>query len=373
MKRLSLLLSGTLAALTMYGAEPDNFFNILTSPEITDGDVTFRIYAPHATSVAVKGQFMDGTLPMEKNPSGIWSLTLPLPEPDIYPYNFIINDVDVSDPGNPNTFPNETFKASLLEIPGTETLYTVREVPHGKVHYGTYDSDELGVTRNIIVYTPAEYDANPIKQYPVLYLISGTTDTEETWFKVGRANTILDNLIATGEAIPMIIVMPYGNMGETPQPSSPEAALMYEAFSRELTGNIIPYVETYYRTLTGPENNAIAGFSRGGGQAMYCAFKYPELFGWLGSFSAYLTPATLDFFFPNAAETADAMKLLWMSVGTSDFLYPDVTRNKNYFDEKGIKATYIERPKQYHTWMHARYCLAEFLKSLFMQPTAAAK
>ncbi len=91
------------------------------------------------------------------------------------------------------------------------------------------------------------------------------------------------------------------------------------------------------------------------------------------SFSAYLTPATLDFFFPNAAETADAMKLLWMSVGTSDFLYPDVTRNKNYFDEKGIKATYIERPKQYHTWMHARYCLAEFLKSLFMQPTAAAK
>lgn len=341
-------------------------YNVLTSPVISnDGSVTFYLHAPQAKQVEVEGQFMAGSLPLTKNEEGIWSVTVKPDKADIYPYNFVVDGVAVSDPGNALSFPNESFKSSLLEMPDPEALYTVRSVPHGKVHYGTYRSNVLNQYRNVLVYTPAEYESRPDKHYPVLYLISGTTDTEETWYKAGRAHTILDNLIARKQAEPMLIVMPYGYMNNgTPRPSSPEAADMYGVFARELTECVIPYVEANYRTIADRDHRAISGFSRGGGQSMFTALKHIDQFAWLGSYSAYLTPEVMNKHFPDLKKDTDRLKMLWFCVGTDDFLYKDVVRNMEYFDEAGIRYQADIRPGA-HTWMHARYCLAETAKKVF--------
>ena len=140
----------------------------------------------------------------------------------------------------------------------------------------------------------------------MFYLVSGTTDTEETWFRVGRANFILDNLIAQKKAVPMIIVMPYGNMMMgTPPPTSPQAADMYKVFNDELVGNIMPYVEANYRVSRDREKRAIAGFSRGGGQSLFTGFNNLDKFAWIGSYSAYLTPEVFDKYFASLAANPD--------------------------------------------------------------------
>ena len=341
-------------------------YNVLTSPSINkDGSVTFKLDMPNAQRVVLKGQFQKDSLLMSKNAEGIWSVTVNSIKPDIYPYIFVVDGISIADPGNMLIFPNESFKASLLEMPNPEALYTVNQVPHGKVHYCTYKSFILNQYRNVVIYTPAEYDYSPNKQYPVFYLVSGTTDTEETWFKVGRANTILDNLIARGQAKPMIVVMPYGYMNNgTPPPSSTQAADMYNTFNSELTLCLMPFIEKNFRTITDRDHRAIAGFSRGGGQSMFAALKNPDKFGWLGSFSAYLTPEVMEKNFPNLKEAANSLNMLWFGVGTSDFLYKDVVRNQQYFDEKGIRYEQVAHEGS-HTWMHARFCLAETAKKLF--------
>ena len=343
-------------------------YNVLTSPAINnDGSVTFNVRAPGAKEVLLDGQFLQKPLAMQSNDKGLWSVTVKPEQPDIYPYNFIIDNVRTADPGNMLIFPNESFKASLLEMPNPDALYTIRDVAHGKVTYSTYHSRQLGQHRPLIIYTPAEYDRNPQKSYPVLYLISGTTDTEETWLKVGRANTILDNLIAEGKADPMIVVMPYGYMNHgTPMPSSMEAAEMYTQFAREMEEGIMPFVERNYRTINDSNLRAISGFSRGGGQAMFTAFKHPDKFGWLGSISAYLTPAVMTKYFPNLKQDVNSLKMMYIGVGTEDFLYNDVVRNMDFFTEQGIEYEKMTHPGS-HTWMHARYVLAEIAQKIFRE------
>ncbi|MBR4590089.1 MAG: acetyl xylan esterase [Bacteroidaceae bacterium] len=323
--------------------------------------VTFNYVAPNAKNVQLSSQFAP-TQPMTKNREGVWSVTVKNIKPDIYPYNFIVDGVGVSDPLNMNTFPNEQFKASLLEIPNPEALYTNnKDVPHGKVTYMTVYSDVLKMMRPLLVYTPAEYDQNPTKQYPVLYLVSGTTDTEETWYKVGRFNYIADNLIAKGEAENMIIVLPYGLMHGTPMPSTLEAAKMYTEFAEEMNQTIMPFVEKNFRTLNDRKSRAIAGFSRGGGQSLFTAFSNTDKFAWVGSYSAYLTPEVMDLYFSQGqANKVD----IWMGVGTSDFLYQDVLKNQEYFDNKQIKYTKLFTEGG-HTWMNARHYLSETLRRYF--------
>ena len=186
---------------------------LVISPQVhADKKVTFRYLAPSAKEVKLGGsQFGAAQLPMTKDSSGIWSITVGPVRPDIYPYSFAVDGVTVMDPANKDFFPNERFKASLVDVPGfTPLIHAMRDVPHGAVNYEYYPSVE-GSTGSLVVYTPPGYDKDPAKKYPVFYLISGTTDTEETFYKVGRINLILDNLIAEGKAQPMIVVMPYGN------------------------------------------------------------------------------------------------------------------------------------------------------------------
>ena len=349
-----------------------------------DGQVTFNLDAPNAKEVLLSSQFLERPVPMVRGKNGLWTLTVKPEKRDIYPYNFIVDGVSISDPLNTNLFPNENFKASLVEIPAGFSFgfgrpgaprpqaeesvpYGVRDVPHGKVSYCTYRSSVLNDWRPLVVYTPADYETSG-KSYPVFYLVSGTTDTEETWFKVGKLNTILDNLIADGKAEPMIVVMPYGNMGATPMPSSMAATKLYDVFVREMTECVMPYVEKSFRTVNDRDHRAIAGFSRGGGQSLYSALAHPELFAWLASYSAYLTPEMIDTCFPqygeNPALINDQFKLVWYGVGSEDFLHDDVIRNREYLDAKGIKHEDMNTGGG-HTWMNARTYLNATLQKFF--------
>ena len=364
-------------------APGDYHSNAVASPLVSmAGAVTFNLQAPNAKEVLLSSQFLKEPMPMKKGRNGLWTLTVTPEKRDIYPYNFIVDGVSISDPLNKDLFPNENFKASLVEIPAGFAFrrpgapapqapqgvpYGVRDVPHGKMQYCQYRSSVLNAWRPLVVYTPAGYETSG-KNYPVFYLVSGTTDTEETWFKVGKLNTILDNLIADGKAEPMIVVMPYGNMGSTPQPASMAATKMYEVFAKEMTECIMPYVELSFRTVNDRDHRAIAGFSRGGGQSLFTALSHPDKFAWLASYSAYLTPEMMDTCFPqygeNPALINDQFKLVWYGVGSEDFLYKQVVENREYLDKKGIKHEDMNTDGG-HTWMNARAYLNETLQKFF--------
>ena len=344
----------------------------LQSPEVhSDRNVTFRFQAPEAKRVELSGQFLKGNQLMEKNEAGLWSITVGPIEPNLYPYNFVADGVGVADPSNPDLFPNELFKPSLIDIPADPPLlHAIRDVPRGDLNYCSYESKTLNRTRPLVVYLPPGYRAGT-DSYPVLYLVSGTTDTEETWVKAGRANVILDNLIAEKKAVPMIVVMPYGNMrAGTPPPSSMQAADIYKVFDAELTGNIMPYVEANFRVVADREKRAIAGFSRGGGQSLFAGFSNPDKFAWIGSYSAYLTPEICDRYFASLTavpgKTNSKMKLLWLGVGKSDFLYQPAVTFIDYLNERKVEhKTLITEGG--HTWMNARQYLAETLELYFRQ------
>jgi len=334
-----------------------------------DRTVTLNFKAPNAKKVELSAQFLKGNQPLTADTNGVWSITVGPVDANLYPYNFVVDGVSVADPANQDQFPNERFKASLVDVPGDQaSLHSVQDVPHGEVSYCFYPSRTLGCSRPLLIYTPPGYRAGTDK-YPVFYLVSGTTDTEETWFKVGRVNFILDNLIAQKKAVPMVVVLPYGNMMMgTPPPTSPQAAEMYKVFNDELVGNIMPYVEANYRVNRDREQRAIAGFSRGGGQSLFTGFNNLDKFAWIGSYSAYLTPEVFDKYFGSAAAdpkgTNKKLKLLWLGVGKADFLYKQAVEFDDYLKGKEIAHQSLVTEGG-HTWMNARHYLAETLQLYF--------
>lgn len=340
------------------------------SPEVgTDGKVTFRLSAPQTKEVKLSCQACATTPMAWDEQEGLWKVTIQPEVADIYPYNFIVDGVSVCDPANKEVFPNELFKASLLEMPNPDMLYTVRDIPHGQVRYITYFSTVLNEHRTMLVYTPADYDHDPSSKYPVFYLVSGTTDTEETWLKAGKANYILDNLIHDAKASKMIVVMPYGNMNMgNPMPSSDDATLCYEVFAREMEECVMPYVEQNFRTKNERENRAIAGFSRGGGEALYTAFRLPEKFASVCAYSAYLTQKVYEekfsSFINNVEETNRQYRLIWLGVGDKDILLEGVKDNEAYFKEKGVRFEQFDTTGG-HTWMNARKFLGITAQKLF--------
>ncbi|WP_373548745.1 alpha/beta hydrolase-fold protein [Haliscomenobacter sp.] len=355
---------------------------LVISPQVQpDKTVTFRYLAPAAKEVKLSAQFEKAPLAMSKDAQGVWSVTVGPIKPDIYPYSFQVDGVTVMDPANVAFFPNERFKASLVDVPGDSPLiHAMRDVPHGATAYEYYPSLE-GTTGSFVVYTPPGYDQNPTKKYPVFYLISGTTDTEETYFKVGRTNLILDNLIAEGKAKPMIIVMPYGNISARvaeqsggAKPADPavrdgeDAVKRAKAFETDLLSNIIPYVEKSYRTLNNRENRAIGGFSRGGGQTLRAAFGNMDKFAWVCSYSSYLSPTEMDRNFSQIGTKSDItnkqLKLLWVGVGDEDFLYKGTLEFIDYLKAKNIQFK-SRISGGGHTWMNAKQYLAETAQLLF--------
>ncbi len=364
---------------TVAGQPPRGPFII--SPQVNpDKTVTFRYLAPRAAVVKLSGQFQKKPVEMVKDSIGIWSVTVGPFKPDIYPYSFQVDGVTVMDPANVSFFPNERFKASLVDIRGdTPLIHAMRDVPHGAVHYEYYPSVKNS-TGSLVIYTPPGYSKETAKKYPVFYLISGTTDTEETWFKAGHTNFILDNLIAQGKAKSMIVVMPYGNpmarvaeQTGQPKPADPvresaDAANRARLFEDDLVKNIIPYVEKNYRAIANKDSRAIGGFSRGGGQTLRTAFGNMDTFSWICCYSAFLSPQLMEInykhIYENPEKTNKQLKLLWVSVGTDDFLYKGTVEFMDFLKAKNIRFKSLITDGG-HTWMNTKVYLAETAQLLF--------
>ena len=276
------------------------------------------------------------------------------------------------DPENPQYFPNEGFKNSLLEIPSKagSLPHDIRNVPHGRLEYVHYYSKSLGATNQAVVYLPPRYMENAQKRYPVFYLISGTTDTEEVYYKVGRVNYILDNLIADKMANEMIVVLPYGNPTKLLNAGSdaatqPQTKFGGDPFSRDLIEDLMPYIDRTYRTRADRNHRAIGGFSRGGNQALYNGLTNLDKFSYLCSYSSF-TSTDIPQVYDQSAETNKKIHLFWLGVGTDDFLYGNARDYMEFLDKKGIRSVKeLTNDKFGHTWMNAKYFLAKTLPLLF--------
>ena len=346
----------------------------VVSPEYNkDGSVTFRVQAANAEKVELECQMFEGTKPMEKGERGVWSITVTPEQPDIYPYAFVIDGTKIADPQNMEIFPNEGFKYSLADVKGPQPDFQdLQNVPHGKVSYTYYTSKATGFDRPVCIYTPAGYDPASDKKYPVLYLIHGMTDTYETWFKVGKVNNILDNLIAAGKAEPMIVVMPYAN--PYPEMIRRGLAKAYNSLdtkltTEEFTESVVPFIEANYNVRTDADSRAIAGFSLGGRQTLACGLGNPDMFHYVCAFAPAIFGPEISGNFENgtyakADKLNESLKLLWLSCGTSDFLYQSSLQLDKNLKDRGIKYTTMY-PGGGHTWMNCRDYITEVFQLLF--------
>ena len=349
---------------------------------LPDGRVTFRFCAPGATEVRVTSNDIDEAIPMgfqpgvqrglamTKDETGLWTATTPVPAPpDTYRYAFSVNGVKTPHTMG-TTYSEERFGInSTFEVPGEAGEFQTwrADVPHGVVSEIEYWSEALGAKRRAHVYTPPGY-MNGGESYPVLYLVHGAGDSDDSWTSVGHAHNILDNLIAAGKAEPMIVVMPIGHTPDRPGVNF----LANTDFGDDLTGSLIPYVDANFRTLADAEHRAMAGLSMGGAHTIRFGLTRPDLFNWLGVFSIGLGmggdmeqvrqyEGAHDAALKQAAQDLD---LLYYAMGTDDFLYGAVAPTREMLSKYGIEHHYNESGGG-HTWINWRRYLADFAPRLF--------
>ena len=345
----------------------------LNTPEAhSDDSVTFRFLAPNAQDVKLA---REGTepVPMQKDDKGVWTAnTAPLP-PDYYGYSIIVDGVRSIDPFNHLLKPNLLSTENMVHVPGPPSLpWETNDVPRGEVHHHFYQSAVAGDQRDFYVYTPPGYDPLAKKTYPVLYLLHGYSDDASGWTAVGRANVILDNLIAQGKAKPMIVVMPlgYGTMeiitlGWGAWSHTDVRDKNFSKFHEALFTEVMPKVESEYRVRSDRNSRAIAGLSMGGSESLLTGLNNLDKFAWIGAFSAGGMPDDFQTDFPSLdAKANQQLRLLWIACGTEDHL---ITVNRNlreWLNTKSVQHTDIETPGM-HTWMVWRRNLAEFAPLLF--------
>ncbi|MFH0841501.1 MAG: alpha/beta hydrolase-fold protein [Bacteroidota bacterium] len=366
----------------------------IVSPEIAaDNSVTFSIYAPDANSVFLNGSWMKAgeNKEMIKDNRGVWSVTINPLEPSMYNYNLILNGVNILDPANPITLRDVNRYSNTLIIPGKGSgLFEVNDVPHGSVTKIWFDSPSLGLKRRMCVYTPPGCEDSKEK-YPVLYLLHGGGGDEDAWTTLGRANYILDNLIAQGKARPMIVVMPNGNSGQTaamtdmafqaessrtqgPMDIENEQAVIdgSTSYPNSLVKDIIPYIEKHFRVTANSDNRAIAGLSMGCLQTQITYITYPELFRYAGCFSLGIhfnnqfAIISNKILIPAYDKKLNALNnnLFYVGCGTEDFCYEGVQELRKKLDEHNFKYYYNETSGG-HTWANWRLYLADFTPRLF--------
>jgi enterochelin esterase family protein len=342
--------------------------NIPTSPEIhADHSVTFRLFAPRASEVVLMGS--PGILEVIKEPKhlkkddkGVWSLTVgPLPSGS-YTYGYAIDGgLRMPDPSNPNLELRRWGATSMFIVPGTpKAVFEERQVPHGTIHIDTYDSKNLGMSRMFYVYTPPGYEGSQTK-YPVLYLLHGNGQIEASWTWTGRANVILDNLLADGKIKPMVVVMPYGHIPREikPDPTAPADPL---AIERELLGGVRPEVEKKYRVLTDREHRAIGGLSMGAAQSLSIGLHNLDQFAYVAAFSGGGNRAEWEK--ADAAELNKKLKVLWIGCGTEDPGYKGVKGMDDLFTEKKVKHVWNESGGG-HSWPNWQVYLSKYAPLLF--------
>jgi enterochelin esterase-like enzyme len=347
------------------------------SPEVAaDDHVTFRFADPNAHMVLLDLEGTKQPEAMEKGNDGVWNLTVGPLEPDFYGYAFIADGVRLVDPSNPVIKPNLLENESEVHVPGPASLpWEINDVPHGVVHRHFYRSQVVGDQRDFYVYTPPGYDPREKKTYPVLYLLHGYSDDASAWIAVGRANVILDNLIAEGKAKPMVVVMPLGY-------GAPEilaqgwrgigdAALRtrnYEKFRDALLQEVVPAVESAYRVSKGRDSRAIAGLSMGGVESLFVGLNDLDQFAWIGAFSSGGMNDDYAAVFPNLDSGASSkLRLLWISCGEEDRLFPSNERLRVWLQSKGIRLSWNQTPGA-HWWMVWRRSLVSLASLLFGAP-----
>ena len=367
---LLLLLAITGLAITPSEAQQP----LIVSPEVqSDNHVTFRFRSPNAQKVELQLEGLTQHLPMQKDDAGIWSVTTEPLEPDYYGYSFVVDGVALIDPRNPLMKPNLLGTQSMVHVPGPASLpWEVNDVPHGVVEHHFYKSMVVGDQRDYYVYTPPHYDPKAKKTYPVLYLLHGYSDDASGWTSVGRANIILDNLIAQQKAKPMLVVMTLG-YGAPEMLSHGVGAFSRETlrqtnldrFRESLRTEVMPSIEKEYRVSKDANSRAIAGLSMGGSESLFVGLSSTDRFGWIGAFSTGGLSDDFDRQFsemkPNEAA---GLKLLWIACGTDDHLIESNRKLREWLTAKGIKHTDIDTPGA-HTWMVWRRNLASFAPLLF--------
>ena len=350
--------------------------NYKSAEQLPDGRVTFRICAPDATAVGVgssdnedisPNSFMGGTgRAMVKDEKGLWSVTTPKPlAPDTYRYFFFVNGVRVPDPVAREISLERQNIDSLIEVTGPAGEFQTyhKGIAHGSVAEIEYWSEPLGMVRRMHVYTPPGYEKDG-KSYPVLYLVHGAGDSDQSWSSVGRANNIVDNLIAAGKAKPMIIVMPDGHTPDRPG-SGMANMLQNTDFRDDFLKVAIPYVERNYRTIANADHRAMAGLSMGGAHTIQNGLPHPELFHYIGVFS--MTGGGEAYEKANDAalkQAAQAMKLVYYAYGREDFVARNSKQLKDTMDKYHIKFTLHETGGG-HTWINWREYLNDFAPRLF--------
>lgn len=366
--RLNIPLALLLLASAAFAQAPQP--DTLVSPEVqADRRVTFRVRAPQASDVSFYGDWMavGSQEKMTKDAQGVWSLTVGPVPPGVYIYTFNIDGVTMADPVNPRIKLRSRTSASLLEVPGAGPgFWEPRDVPHGTVEINWQQSRVIdGTTREIWVYTPPGYEKSR-SRYPVLYLFHGSNDIAGGWTLAGRANLILDNLLAGKKLTPMIVVMPYGHAVPFGSPREMQAknTALYEEY---VLKDVMPLIESRYRIAPGRQNRAIAGLSMGGGQALHIGFGHLDLFSAVGAFSAAV-PADFETRFQAALAdsktTNERLNLLWIGCGRQDSLFGRSEKLSELLKSHKVKHTF-RATEGAHTYTIWRQYLSEFAPLLF--------
>ena len=353
---------------------PANYKSVET---LSDNRVTFRLCAPNAAWVSVTSSDLAdvipmgpggaGGLPMSRDVKGLWSATTPVSvAPDTYRFSFSVDGAPVPDPQGTTFSLTRVGQFSTFQVPGAEGAFQSydKSVPHGVVSVIDYWSTSLSSVRRAHVYTPPGYMRNSTR-YPVLYLVHGAGDSDDSWTSIGHAHYILDNLIAAGKARPMIVVMPFGHT-----PDRPGANMMANTdFANDFLGDLIPYIDQQFRTVNKPSARAMAGLSMGGAHTLQYGLTHPDVFNYVGIFSMGLLNAEQV----NAYESANAkaleqagrgMKVVYYAIGNKDFLLASAAPTRAMMEKYGIKYVYHESDGG-HTWINWRRYFADFAPRLF--------
>lgn len=394
-RTVTMLFAGMCCALLAapgYAQDSDGFqpatTNVMNAPypRVDDeGRVQLRVQAPEATTV--RANFWSGPKEeMTKQEDGFWTITTEPLAPGLHYYTFVINGVEVSDPSSKAFFGGSRF-VSAVEVPEPgATYYSIQDVPHGQVREVWYHSEVTDSWRHALVYLPPSYDTEPTTRYPVLYLQHGGGEDETGWIRQGHANFILDNMIASGEAKPMIVVMANGyarRANEEPAARPTDASdrwqwfqRMMSAFEDDVTQVLIPYIDTTFRTIPDREHRAMAGLSMGGMQTFHITLNNLDLFSYIGGFSGAAMPGAdrpfdpkVDYngAFADADAFAEKVRVLYLGIGTEE---PEGMRQGLHsvhqaLSEAGIDHVFYESPGTDHEWQTWRRNLNDFAARIF--------
>lgn len=341
--------------------------NALTTPvPDAQGTVEFRLRAPSAQKVLLHGQWRKEAFELAKGDKGQWSVAVESVPSGVWEYSFSVDGLNVIDPANPALKPQRVPSKNILHIPSSPpAAWDWQNVAHGTVHLHQYESKAVGRQRELVVYTPPGYETSDAA-YPMLVLQHGSGDNQRAWVEHGKAHWILDNLIAAGKSVPMVVVMLDGHpLGMVPREDIAKRMEAFGVFEKELFSEALPLIEKLYRVEKDGSRRGLAGLSMGGSQALHIGLTNSDKLAWIGAFS------TAPSFTESAQDLASApdklnanLKLLWIACGKDDFLLQRHQQFLKVLEDKGVKHTGLLTEGD-HSWPVWRLYLSDFLPLLF--------